>query len=53
MIATDMKPKILVVDDEVDAVELLEFNLKPAGFDVLSAKMEVKRSAWPKNTCPI
>ena len=32
-----MKPKILIVDDEVDAVELLEFNLKPAGFDVLSA----------------
>jgi two-component system phosphate regulon response regulator PhoB len=32
-----MKPKILIVDDEVDAVELLEFNLKPAGFDVVSA----------------
>ncbi|WCJ59943.1 response regulator transcription factor [Fontisphaera persica] len=32
-----MKPKILVVDDEPDAVELIEFNLKGAGFDVISA----------------
>jgi two-component system phosphate regulon response regulator PhoB len=29
--------KILVVDDEPDAVELVEFNLKSAGFEVLSA----------------
>lgn len=33
-----MKPKILVVDDEPDAVELIEFNLKAAGFDVVSAE---------------
>jgi len=32
-----VKPKILVVDDEPDAVELIEFNLKGAGFDVLTA----------------
>jgi two-component system phosphate regulon response regulator PhoB len=32
-----MKPKILVVDDEPDARELIEVNLKGAGFDVLSA----------------
>ena len=32
-----MKPKILVVDDEPDARELIEVNLKAAGFDVLSA----------------
>lgn len=32
-----MKPKILVVDDEPEAVELVEFNLKQAGFDVTSA----------------
>jgi len=32
-----MKPKILVVDDEPDAVELIEFNLKAAGFDVVTA----------------
>ena len=32
-----MKPKILVVDDEPEAVELIEFNLKQAGFDVVTA----------------
>lgn len=32
-----MKPKVLVVDDEPDAVELIEFNLKAAGFDVVTA----------------
>jgi two-component system phosphate regulon response regulator PhoB len=32
-----MKPKILVVDDEPDAVELIEFNLKSAGFEVVTA----------------
>jgi two-component system phosphate regulon response regulator PhoB len=32
-----MKQKILVVDDEAEAVELVAFNLKQAGFDVLSA----------------
>ncbi len=32
-----MKSKILVVDDEPDAVELVEFNLKGAGFDVVTA----------------
>src|SRR6185369_17615633 len=35
--AKRMKPKILVVDDEPDAVELVEFNLKQAGFDVVTA----------------
>jgi two-component system phosphate regulon response regulator PhoB len=32
-----MKPKILVVDDEPDALELIEVNLKGAGYDVFSA----------------
>jgi DNA-binding response OmpR family regulator len=32
-----VKPKILVVDDEPEAVELLEFNLKQAGYAVSSA----------------
>jgi len=32
-----MKTRILVVDDEPDALELIEVNLKGAGFDVLSA----------------
>jgi two-component system phosphate regulon response regulator PhoB len=30
-------PKILVVDDEPDAVELIEFNLKGAGYEVMTA----------------
>jgi len=32
-----VKSKILVVDDEPEAVELIEFNLKQAGFEVVSA----------------
>jgi DNA-binding response OmpR family regulator len=32
-----MKSKILVVDDETDAVDLIEFNLKGAGYDVVAA----------------
>ena len=32
-----MKPKVLIVDDEPDAVELIAFNLKGAGLDVISA----------------
>jgi two-component system phosphate regulon response regulator PhoB len=32
-----MKPKILVVDDEPDALELVDFNLRRAGFDVVTA----------------
>jgi two-component system phosphate regulon response regulator PhoB len=32
-----VKPKILVVDDEPDAVELIAFNLKQAGYDVVTA----------------
>lgn len=32
-----MKPKVLVVDDEPDAIELIAFNLKGAGLDVITA----------------
>ena len=32
-----MRSKILVVDDEPEAIELVEFNLKQAGFDVMAA----------------
>jgi DNA-binding response OmpR family regulator len=34
---TRLMPKILVVDDEPDAIELIKFNLKGAGYDVLTA----------------
>ncbi len=38
MVATfRVMPKIMVVDDEPDAVELISFNLKAAGFEVISA----------------
>ncbi len=33
-----MKPKVLVVDDEPDVIELLEFNLRQAGFEVIAAE---------------
>src|SRR5271166_5974304 len=32
-----VKPRILVVDDEPEAVELVEFNLKQAGYAVVTA----------------
>jgi two-component system phosphate regulon response regulator PhoB len=32
-----VRPRILVVDDEPEAVELVEFNLKQAGFEVVTA----------------
>ena len=32
-----MKAKILVVDDEPDVVQLIEYNLKSAGYDVVAA----------------
>ena len=32
-----MKSKILVIDDEPDAIELIEFNLKQAGYEVITA----------------
>lgn len=33
-----MKPKILIVDDEPDAIEMLAFNLRNSGFEVLTAE---------------
>jgi len=47
-----VRPKILVVDDEPEAVELLEFNLKQAGFEVIAAAdgaqaLKKARSASP------
>src|SRR5437016_2641137 len=33
----DVREKILVVDDEPEAIELVEFNLKQAGFTVIAA----------------
>lgn len=47
-----MKPRILIVDDEPEVVELVEFNLLQAGFDVVTANdgaeaLKKARSALP------
>jgi DNA-binding response OmpR family regulator len=36
-LACNMKPRILVVDDEPETIELAEFNLRQAGYDVATA----------------
>lgn len=45
-----MQTRILVVDDEPDAVELIAFNLKGAGYEVATAgdgeEARVKRGCW-------
>src|SRR3954469_9121506 len=48
-----VKSKILVVDDEAEAVELVEFNLKQAGYEVITAAdgaeaLRKARSAMPR-----
>jgi two-component system phosphate regulon response regulator PhoB len=47
-----VKPRILVVDDEPEAVELVEFNLKQAGFDVVSAGDGVEALKKSRETSP-
>ncbi|PWU20372.1 MAG: DNA-binding response regulator [Verrucomicrobia bacterium] len=47
-----MKSKILVVDDEPEAIELIEFNLRQAGFDVLPAADGAEALARARATLP-
>ncbi len=47
-----LKQKILVVDDEPEAVELVEFNLKQAGFDVVTASDGEEALAKIKSQLP-
>ena len=47
-----MRPKILIVDDEPEAVELVEFNLKQAGFDVLTAADGAEALKKARTTLP-
>lgn len=47
-----MKQKILVVDDEADVVELIEYNLRNAGFDVICAADGEEALAKIKTTLP-
>jgi phosphate regulon transcriptional regulator PhoB len=47
-----MQHKILVVDDEPDVVELVEFNLKAAGFEVITANDGSEALARARNDAP-
>src|SRR5688572_177729 len=47
-----MKPKILVVDDEQDAIELIEYNLQAAGYRVLTANDGMEAVQKTRSTIP-
>ena len=47
-----MKPTILVIDDEPDAVDLIEFNLKNAGFQVKTAADGAEALAKARSVLP-
>jgi DNA-binding response OmpR family regulator len=38
MTATSRRPRILVVDDEPDTIELISFNLRNAGYEIVTAE---------------
>ena len=47
-----VRPKILIVDDEPEAVELVDFNLKQAGFEVLTAGDGAEALKKARSTLP-
>jgi DNA-binding response OmpR family regulator len=47
-----MKEKILVVDDEPDALDLIQFNLKGAGYDVITAADGAEALTKARSTHP-
>jgi DNA-binding response OmpR family regulator len=47
-----MKPKILIVDDEPDVVQLIEYNLKAAGYDVVTAADGAEALDQARSTSP-
>ena len=47
-----MKPVVLVIDDEPDAVDLIEFNLKNAGFQVKTASDGAEALAKARSVLP-
>lgn len=47
-----MKDKILVVDDEPDALDLIQFNLKAAGFEVVTADDGAEALKKARSTLP-
>src|SRR5437016_884886 len=46
------KPKVLIVDDEPDAVELVAFNLTKAGLEVISAANGIEALAKAREILP-
>jgi two-component system phosphate regulon response regulator PhoB len=46
------KPKVLIVDDEPDAVELVSFNLSKAGMTVVTAEDGIEALAKARETLP-
>ncbi len=46
------KPKVLIVDDEPDAIELVSFNLKKAGLEVITAADGVEALQAARSTLP-
>jgi len=53
MIDQAVAGKILVVDDELDILEIISYNLKSAGYDTVTAKTEAKLSRKPRYSAPI
>ena len=47
-----MKPKILLVDDEPDALEVLGFKLRQAGYNALLAKDGARAIALARDERP-
>ena len=43
--------KVLIADDEPDILEILRYNLLEQGYDVVTAKMEMKRLKRPAGPC--
>jgi two-component system, OmpR family, alkaline phosphatase synthesis response regulator PhoP len=48
----DNKLKILLVDDEIDILEFISYNLEKEGYVVYTGKMAWKQLSWLKSTSP-
>ncbi len=52
LLVSEVNKRILIVDDEPDAIELVAFNLKAAGFDIISAEDGETALAKARNHSP-